>query len=139
DLPFRSPAHVRQRLKVEKKQNNELTFAQAEALLASFVANGEAEPARQVFLQALSNREQRRLGYYVLLASAGVNLDSDNLDVLDAHPHEPLAHYLALHSSAVLRKHASRWAAASNPFGQGTLRRLALGHALAQRWASGRS
>ena len=38
-----------------------------------------------------ANREQRQLGYYVLLAAAGVNLDGDNVDVLDAHPHEPLA------------------------------------------------
>jgi predicted Zn-dependent protease len=59
--------------------------------------------------------------------------------VLDAHPHEPLAQYLALHSSPVLRKHASRWAAASNTFGEGFLRRLALGHALCQRWSSGKS
>jgi predicted Zn-dependent protease len=139
DLPFRTPAHVRRTLELEKKQYNELTFAEAETLLAAFAANGEPEPAKQVFLGALGSREQRRLGYYVLLAAAGVNLDSDNLDVLEAHPHEPLAHYLALHSSPLLRKHASRWAAASNPFGRGTLRRLALGHALCQRWATGKS
>jgi hypothetical protein len=139
DLPFRSPAHVREQRKLEKKNYNDLTFAEATVLLTAFVANGEPDHARQVFQQALSNREQRQLGYYVLLASAGVNLDSDNIDVLDAHPHEPLAHYLALHSSPVLRKHASRWAAASNPFGEGMLRRLALGHALCQRWSSGKS
>src|SRR5262249_30574439 len=87
----------------------------------------------------LANREQRQIGYYVLLASAGVNLDSDNTDVLDAHPHEPLAHYLSLHSSPTLRKHASRWAAASNVWGDGTLRPLGVGHALVQRWASAKA
>ena len=139
DLPFRTPAHVRQTLKIDKKGYGALTFDEARQLLTAFVANGEPAQAQQVFQQALANREQRQLGYYVLLAAAGVNLDSDTLDVLDAHPHEPLAHYLALHSSPVLRKHASRWAAASNTWGEGLLRRLALGHALCQRWASGKS
>ena len=158
DLPFRSAAHVRQALKLEKKAYSELTFEDARQLLTAFVAGGGGfgaggggpfgggfgaggggEQAKEVFQQALSNREQRQIGYYVLLAAAGVNLAGDNVDVLDAHPHEPLAQYLALHSSAVLRKHASRWAAASNPFGEGLLRRLALGHALCQRWSSGKS
>ena len=95
--------------------------------------------AREVFLNAQARRDQRQIGYYVLLASCGVNLDSDNVDVLDAHPHEPLAHYLSLHSSPSLRKHASRWAAASNLWGDGFLRRLGLGHALCQRWSSGKT
>src|SRR5262249_27327038 len=44
-----------------------------------------------------------------------------------------------LHSSPVLRRHASRWAAASNPFADRFLRRLTLGHALCRRWASGKT
>ena len=139
DLPFRSPAHVRQTLKLEKKGNGDLTFDEARQLLTAFVANGEPTPAQEIFQQALANREQRQLGYYVLLAAAGVNLDSDNIDVLDAHPHNPLAQYLSLHSSPVLRKHASRWAAASNTWGAGFLGRLGMGHAFCQRWASGKS
>jgi hypothetical protein len=139
DLPYRSPEHTKQALGIEKKAHTELSFAQANALLASLVASGDANAARDVFVNALARNEQRQLGYYVLLACAGANLDSDNLDVLEAHPHEPLAHYLALHSSPVLRKHASRWAAASNVWGKGLLRRLGLAHALLQRWASGKS
>jgi tetratricopeptide (TPR) repeat protein len=139
DLPFRTPAHVLRVLKIEKKPHADLTFDEARQLLTSYVGSGDAAQARQVFEQALARREQRQIGYYVLLAAAGVNLDSDNVDVLDAHPHEPLAHYLSLHSSPVLRKHASRWAAASNTWGDGLLRRLTLGHALCQRWSSGKS
>src|SRR5262249_46471780 len=88
---------------------------------------------------ALSNRDQRQIGYHVLLASCGLDLDSDYANVLDAHPHEPLAHYLSLHSSATLRRHAARWAATSNVWGDGMLRRLGLGHAYCQRWASGKT
>ncbi len=139
DLPHRTPDFTRKALGVEKKANAELTFAQATTLLASLVAHGDAGNAQQVFAQALAAKDQRQIGYYVLLASAGVNLDSDNTDVLDAHPHEPLAHYLSLHSSPTLRKHASRWAASSNVWGDGALRRLGLGHAFTQRWASGKA
>jgi tetratricopeptide (TPR) repeat protein len=139
DLPFRTPAHVLRAMKIEKKPLADLTFDEARQLLTAHVAAGDAAQARQVFDQALARRDQRQIGYYVLLAAGGVNLDSDNVDVLDAHPHEPLAHYLSLHSSPVLRKHASRWAAASNTWGDGVLRRLTLGHALCQRWSSGKS
>jgi hypothetical protein len=139
DLPYRTPEHITRTLAIEKKAHAELTFAQATKLLAGFVAAGNAAQARDVFLNALARQEQRQIGYYVLLAAAGVNLDSDNVDMLDAHPHEPLAHYLALHSSPVLRRHASRWAASSNVWGEGILRRLGLGHALCQRWSSGKS
>jgi hypothetical protein len=62
------------------------------------------------------------------------NLDGEHVDVLAGHPDEPLAQYLAVYSSPVLRKHASQWAAGSNPWGDGFLRRLALAHALCQRW-----
>jgi hypothetical protein len=139
DLPYRTPEHVRKTLDIEKKSHAELTFAQATRLLSAYMASGNAGQARDVFVNALARHDQKQIGYYVLLAAAGVNLDSDNLDVLEAHPHEPLAHYLALHSSPLLRKHASRWAASSNVWGKGILRRLGLGHALCQRWASGKS
>jgi thioredoxin-like negative regulator of GroEL len=139
DLPFRSPEHVQKALKVEKKNDTELTFAEARALLAAFVAAGNGPRAQQLFQQALAARDQHQLGYYVLLASAGVNLDSEHADVLAQHPHDPLAHYLALHSSPVLRKHASQWAAGSSVWGEGFLKRLALAHALCQRWQSGKA
>jgi hypothetical protein len=64
-----------------------------------------------VFHHGFYERNQRALGFYVLLAALGKNLDSQNLDVLHEHLNEPLAQYLALYRSPVLRKHASQWAA----------------------------
>ena len=43
DLPFRSPAHVRQTLKIDNKSYGALTFDEARQLLTAFVASGEAE------------------------------------------------------------------------------------------------
>src|SRR5262249_40687377 len=70
----------------------------------------------------------------VLLAACGMNLDAQNGDVLAEHLDEPVAQYLALHSSPVLRKHASQWAAGSGQWGEGFLQHLAVSHALLQRW-----
>jgi tetratricopeptide (TPR) repeat protein len=89
-----------------------------------------------VFKKAFYTRDQRQLGFYVLLAACGQNLDADHVDVMAEHPDEPLAQYLALHSSPLLRKHASQWAAASRQWPDGFLRHLALTHALMQRWQS---
>jgi Tfp pilus assembly protein PilF len=137
-MPFRTPEHVHAKLRTAGKALNDLTFAEATQLLAAWVAQGNAEQAKQIFREALHRREQRQLGYYVLLAAAGVPLDSEAFDVAEEHPGDPLANYLAVHSSPVLRKHASRWAAASNAWEDGFLRRMGLGHALLQRW-SGKS
>ncbi|MFO0844244.1 MAG: VIT and VWA domain-containing protein [Gemmataceae bacterium] len=135
-MPFRSVGHLHTVFKMKDRAVNDLTFAQATQLLASHVAAGDADGARRVFQQALHPREQRQLGYYALLAAAGVPLDGDAFDVMEVHPGEPLANYLAVHTSPVLRKHASRWAAASNAWGDGFLRRLGVGHALLQRWSA---
>src|SRR5262249_3343900 len=53
---------------------------------------------------------------------------------LAEHMDEPLAQYLALHSSPVLRKHASQWAVGSASFKLPVLQHLASTHALYQRW-----
>lgn len=137
-MPFRTPGHLYGVFKTKDRVVNDLSFAQATQLLASHVASGDANGARRVFQQALHPRDQRQIGYYALLAAAGVPLDADAFDVMEVHPGEPLANYLAVHSSPVLRRHASRWAAASNAWGDGFLRRLGVGHALLQRW-SGRN
>jgi tetratricopeptide (TPR) repeat protein len=133
-LPYRTQEYIRESRKLEKKNLSELTFDDARALLAADIARGNASQAVTIFRQALWNRNQRELGYYVLLASCGVNLDGQNADVLADHPDEPLAQYLALHSSPVLRKHASQWAIGSKQWGEGFLGHLALTHALYQRW-----
>jgi predicted Zn-dependent protease len=136
DLPYRTPEHIRQTLKIEKKGNNELTFAQATTLLAAYVASGNGNEARNIFLSALHNRNQRQLGYYVLLAAGGQDLGGGNLNVVDDHPDAPLAQYLALHTSPVLRQQASQWAIGSVQWKDPMLKHLATSHALFQRWQS---
>jgi hypothetical protein len=139
DLPFRSREHLVKALKLEKTGYEQMRFAAALRLLAADVAAGNGAEAVKVFRQALHAREQRQLGLYVLLAACGQSLDAENLDVLAEHMDEPLAQYLALHSSPVLRKHASQWAAASAPWGgESYLQHLALTHALLQRWSDER-
>src|SRR5262249_26053964 len=133
-LPYRTQEHIRESRKLEKKNLDELTFDDARAWLAADIAVGNASQAFTTFRQALYNRNQRELGYYVLLASCGYNLDAQNADVLAEHRDEPLAQYLTLHSSPVLRKHASQWAVSSKQWGEGFLGHLALTHALYQRW-----
>jgi tetratricopeptide (TPR) repeat protein len=133
-LPFRSPEHVRKALKIENKRLEDLRFDDALALLAAHVGAGDGGQAVEVFRKSLHARNQRQLGFYVLLAAAGVNLDAEHADVLAEHLDEPLAQYLALHTSPVLRRHASQWAVGTGQWRDGFLQRLALSHALYQRW-----
>jgi tetratricopeptide (TPR) repeat protein len=135
-LPYRTREHVLQTRKLKDKPYESMRFADARALFAADVAAGNGESALAVFKQAFYARDQRQLGFYVLLAACGQNLDADHVDVMAEHPDEPLAQYLALHTSPLLRKHASQWAVASRQWPAGLLRHLALTHALAQRWQS---
>jgi tetratricopeptide (TPR) repeat protein len=133
-LPHRTAEHVVKSLGIEGKANGNLRFEEGYALLASLFAAGDHRGAAKLFRECFHDRDQRQLGFYVLLAACGVNLDGEHWDVLNEHPDEPLAQYLVLHSSPVLRHHATQWALASNPFGEGWLHRLATAHALCQRW-----
>jgi hypothetical protein len=133
-LPYRTAEHVRKALKIENKNLGELSFKEALPLFASAVGAGNANEALQVFQQVYRAREQKQLGFYVLLAACGANLDAQNADVLSEHMDEPLAQYLALHSSPVLRKHASQWAVKSVTWNEGFLQYLGATHALLQRW-----
>jgi hypothetical protein len=133
NLPYRTRKHLVQARKLQNVQYPNMRFADALDLLAADFAAGNNDVVN-VFRQALHAREQRQLGLYVLLAACGQSLDAQNLDVLGEHPDEPLAQYLALHSSPVLRKHASQWAVASTQWGEGYLKHLAVTHALLQRW-----
>src|SRR5262249_46752228 len=132
-LPYRDPDHVRKALRIENKALETLRFDDALALFAAHFGQGKGDEARKVFTQSFRGRNQRQLGYFVLLAALGLNLDSDNLNVLREHLNEPLAQYLALHSSPVLRKHASQWAVGSGQWQEGYLQHLAVTHALYQR------
>lgn len=133
-LPHRTPEHVRKTLKLDKKSHQELTFKEALPLLAAEFARGNGGEVNNIFRAALHAREQRQLGFYVLLAACGQNLDSQNGDVLAEHLDNPVAQYLALYSSPVLRKHASQWAVSSEQWKVGFLQHLGLTHALLQRW-----
>jgi len=135
-LPFRSSEHVKQALKIENKSVEQLTFAEGLPVFAAEFAAGNSAEAYKVFRTVFHQREQRSLGFYVLLAACGQNLDSENADVLAEHLDEPLAQYLALHSSPVLRKHASQWAVSSQKWNAPFLQHLATTHALYQRWQS---
>jgi Tfp pilus assembly protein PilF len=138
-LPYRDVATTRKTLGIEKKPLRELTFDEARAQLAAEFGAGNAAAALQVCQQSLFARDQKQLGLYVLLAACGVNLDSGNVDVLEEHMHEPLAQYLALHSSPVLRRHASQWAVGSGQWRDGFLQHLAVTHALFQRWGNAKA
>jgi tetratricopeptide (TPR) repeat protein len=134
-LPYRTREHVLETLKIKNKPYQTLRFADALPLFAADVAAGNGSEALNVFKQAFYDRDQRQIGFYVLLASCGQNLDADHADVMAEHPDSPLAQYLALHSSPLLRKHASQWAVSSRQWaGAGFLKHLALSHALYQRW-----
>jgi tetratricopeptide (TPR) repeat protein len=137
-LPYRTRDHVKQVLKLEKTANAGLRLKDALPLLASEMAVGNTKEAVALFKEVFHAREQRQLGLYVLLAACGANLDGQDVDVLAEHVDEPVAQYLALHSSPVLRKHASQWAAGSGQWGQGLLKHLGVSHALYQRWQDDR-
>jgi tetratricopeptide (TPR) repeat protein len=134
-LPYRGRDHVRKALKIENKRNEDLRFDDALVLFAAELAAQNSE-AVKLFREAFQGRDQRQLGFYVLLAAAGQNLDAEHADVLSDHPNEPLAQYLALYSSPVLRKHASQWAVVTGQWPAGFLHDLAVTHALYQHWQS---
>src|SRR5207253_784145 len=120
------------------KSVQDLRLAEALPLFAAYIGAGNGAEANNVFRTAIAAREQRQLGYFVLLAAAGINLDSENANVLGSHPDELLAQYLALHSSPVLRKHAAQWALTSTTWKEPFLQHLAFTHALVQRWQDDR-
>jgi tetratricopeptide (TPR) repeat protein len=138
-LPYRSRDHVLDARKMRDKPYNTLRFEDGLALFAADFAAGNNNDALLVFRQCFHERNQRQLGLYVLLAALGENLDGEHLDVLAEHLDEPLAQYLALYTSPVLRKHASQWAVGAVQWNSGFLRHLALSHALYQRWQNDRA
>ena len=136
-LPYRPVEHVNKQLHLEKKSIDQLTLAEALPVFAAHFGAGNGNLATNVFNTCFVRREQKPLGMYVLLAALGQNLDSQNLDVIGEHPDQPLAQYLALHTSPVLRQHASQWAVQSGSW-DGFLGRMSLAHALLQRWSDKR-
>lgn len=138
-LPYRTRAHVLQSLQIDKKGYGDLRFEDALTLFAADFAAQNGTEALKVFQQAFHGRAQRQLGFYVLLAACDQNLDAEHVDVLAEHLNEPLAQYLALYSSPVLRKHASQWAVGTGQWADGFLRHLAVTHALLQRWQNSKA
>ena len=138
-LPLRTIDHVRKALKLENRAYGDLHFDEGLALLAACYGEGNGDEAAKLFQQCFRNRDQHGVGFFVLLAACGQNLDGEHVDVLTDLPNDSLAQYLALYSSPVLRKHASQWAVGGGQWGQGFLQRLALSHALYQRWQNGKA
>ena len=138
-LPYRTPEFVRKSFDFEpkKKAGAEIPLRGRLALFAAELTQNNGGNALDVFRNHFGEGE-RALGFYVLMASRGINLDAEHGDVLAAHPDSPLAQYLALYSSPVLRKHASQWAVRTGQWDEGYLKHLAVTHALYQRWQTSR-
>ncbi|MBY0527099.1 MAG: FecR domain-containing protein [Gemmataceae bacterium] len=134
NLPYRSVEHVQKTLNIESNTKKGLRTEEALALFAAHYGAGNADEAAKLFRDTLLPREHKNIGYYVLLASIGHNLDAEHGDVLAEHANEPLAQYLALYTSPVLRKHASQLAVNSMQWPDGFLKHLVVTHALFQRW-----
>jgi hypothetical protein len=137
-LPYRTVEHVQTALKIQNKTHADLRFDEGLPLFAAHYAAGNGSEATAVFRECFRNRNQTHLGFYVLLASLGQNLDAEHLDVRADHLEDALARYLTVYSSPVLRKHASSWAAANASKKEGFLYHLSLTHSLLQRWGSDR-
>lgn len=136
NLPYRSVAYLNEKLK--DKSPGELSNSEALEKFASLITSNRPADASRLFRDRFHTRNQRQLGFYVLLASIGLPLTDDALDVMEEHPDSALAQYLSLHSSPTLRKHAAQWAIRSGSFKEGFLGELAQLHALHQRWQSTR-
>src|SRR5262249_49738457 len=67
-LPYRPAEHVKKQLNLEKKGLGEIRMADALPLFASHFGAGQANEALQVFQQCFAAREQKPIGFYVLLA-----------------------------------------------------------------------
>src|SRR5262249_46311237 len=111
-----------------------MTVAQMNALLAAYASARRGYEAGSMFTTLLRSIDQPLLGHFVLLAAAGLDVSKDPYDAADQYPDEPLAQYLGLYSSPALSKLASHWAAGAGVWSDGLMKRLALGHALVQRW-----
>ena len=133
-LPYRSPEHVRKTLKIENKQLGDLRFEEALTLFASEFGSQNANEANKVFRQSFHNRDQRQTRFLRLAGGVRQQPRRRTWRRASEHPNEPLAQYLALYSSPVLRKHASQWAVSTGQWQEGFLQHLAVTHALFQRW-----
>ncbi len=137
-LPYRTRDEVRRAFHVEGRAYADMSDAAALALFAAEVGSGNGNEAQQIYRQHFYPRENRLLGFYTLMAAAGVNVDTDDptQNVLGDYRNEPLGRYLAYHSNPALRRHPEL----SESLGprDGFLRRLAEFRILYQTWASGR-
>ncbi len=137
-LPYRSSQHVLKTRKLEKKNRSDYSSEDLIALFAAHFGEGQTSSLQTLFRSELQRRNHRKLGFYLLLAASGANLDSDHLNVHGDHLRNPLAQYLTLHTSPVLRKHASQWAVGSGQWDKGFTGFLARSHAMFQRWSTDR-
>jgi tetratricopeptide (TPR) repeat protein len=117
-MPFRTPEHLMRNLPNKAsawpQYFSELKEEAAIAMLAGMCAESPrfVEQAKILFAVRFHGRGDKRLGFYVLLASAGIVLNPGEayhatgegkqyfFDVVREHPKEPLAMYLAYHFDA---------------------------------------
>jgi tetratricopeptide (TPR) repeat protein len=108
-MPFRSREHVYARLDMVVNQSltggvngcfEYLPPGKALDLFVAECAAGEGGRARDVFRGCFEQKDDRRLGFYTLLAMAGHSFDDDPdaLRELASHADSPLARYLGLHA-----------------------------------------
>jgi ferric-dicitrate binding protein FerR (iron transport regulator) len=138
-MPLRTPEQVMQSPKIHDKKSEDLDAESALTLFAAKWAAGKGEEALQLYGQRFHVRNLRPLGFYVLLAACGLNVDQEKqyLNVLAEHPHETLAEYLAFYTNPELRRHAHRGDIAGPR--DGFLQRLATFRVLYSYWQSGKA
>src|SRR5262249_19574827 len=105
-LPYRTREHVLAKHKITNwgeygKFNNEVGLE----LLASCLCQRTWEEVR-IFAESFHANGDRRIGFYTLLASAGVHVATQynpniTLDVVAEHPKSALAKYLAHHNKTL--------------------------------------
>jgi ferric-dicitrate binding protein FerR (iron transport regulator) len=138
-MPLRTPEHIMQSPKVHDKNLEDLATESALELFAAKWAAGKGDEAVELFGRRFHVRNFRPLGFYVLLAACGVNVDQEKqyLNVLAAHPHDLLAEYLAFYTNPELRRHAHRGEIAGPR--DGFLQRLAAFRVLYSYWHGGKA
>jgi hypothetical protein len=145
------PLRTRQHLEKIRPHLGKLDDDGAIALLAGLCAEPQGlQQATQLFAARFHSRGDRRLGFYVLLASAGAVLDPGEpypaktngkpcfFDVVGEHPDEPLAMYLAYHFDTQRKGTQTALGELGGP-PAGFVQRLAAFRDLYVQWKSGRA
>jgi ferric-dicitrate binding protein FerR (iron transport regulator) len=135
-LPYRTPQYVIQKFNTAGKSYEQLNEDAALALFAAYLVQSPLEAVR-LFGERFHTRGERFVGFYTLLASAGINVDQKQqfLNILAVHPQQPLAKYLAALSDPQ-RRQSARLGDLGGP-ADGFVQRLAAFRDLYRAWETG--